>query len=119
MKKVFVGLFILLFSVANAQEKDKSVGQEIKKDAKATGHAVKKGAKATGQAVEKGANAAGRKTAEIASKGKSKIVDKVYEGKAGPNGEAIYINSKSKYYWVDKKGHRHYVEETELKEKQD
>lgn len=118
MKKVLVGLFVLFFSVANAQDKDKTVGQEIKKDAKATSHAVKKSAKATGHAIKKGANATGEKTAEIASKGKSKIVDKVYEGKAGPNGETIYINSKSKYYWVDKKGHRHYVKQSELTDKQ-
>lgn len=107
MKKVLVGLFALVFSVANAQEKDKTVGGEIKKDAKATGHAVKKGA-----------TAVGRKSSEIASKGKSRIVDKVYEGKAGPDGETIYINNKSKYYWVDKKGHRHFVTEAELKDKQ-
>lgn len=106
MKKVFVIMFALIFSVAQAQEKDQTVGQKIKQGAKTTGHSVKKGA-----------TAAGNKTAEIASKGKSKIVDKVYEGKEGPNGETIYINSKSKYYWVDKKGHRHYVVETELKDK--
>jgi hypothetical protein len=107
MKKAFIGLFVLIFSVANAQEKDKSVGQEIKK-----------GANATGQAVKKGAKAVGKKTSEVASKGKSKIVDKVYAGKAGPNGETIYINNKSQYYWVDKKGHRHYVTEAELQDKQ-
>ena len=118
MKKLLVGLFLLVFSAANAQEKDKTLGQEIKKDAKATGQAVKKGAKATGQAVENGANAAGKKTAELASKGHSAIVDKTFQGKVGPNGERIYINNKSKYYWVDKKGHRHYVAETELKDKE-
>jgi hypothetical protein len=118
MKKVFVAFFLLTFSLANAQEEDKTVGQEIKKDAKATGHFIKKSAKATGRAVSKGASAAGKKTAEVASKGQSEIVDKTYEGKAGPGGETIYITNESKYYWVDKKGHRHYVEESELKVKQ-
>ena len=107
MKKVFVALFALAFSVADAQEKDKSLGQEIKKDAKATGRAVKKGAKAVG-----------RKTSEVASKGHSRVVDKVYDGKEGPRGEKIYINDKSEYYWVDKKGKRHYVTEAELRDKQ-
>ncbi|MDQ6814736.1 MAG: hypothetical protein M3040_13445, partial [Bacteroidota bacterium] len=87
-------------------------------DAKAAGHAIKKGVVATGRAVKNGASAAGKKTAELASKGQSKIVDKTYEGKAGPNGETVYINDESKYYWVDKKGRRHYVEESELKDKQ-
>jgi hypothetical protein len=118
MRKVFVAIFLLTFSLANAQEENKTVGQEIKKDAKATDHFITKSAKATGQAVSKGASAAGKKTAEVASKGQSKIVDKTYDGKAGPDGETIYINNQSKYYWVDKKGHRHYVAESELKDKQ-
>jgi hypothetical protein len=119
MKKLFVGLFLLMFSAANAQDTATTVGQEIKEDAKAAGHGIKKGVKATGRAVGRGAKAAGRKTAEIASKGHSEIADKTFDGKVGPNGETVYINNKSKYYWVDKKGHRHYVEETELKDKQD
>jgi hypothetical protein len=118
MKNLLVALFVLVFSIANAQEEKKTVGQEIKKDAKATGSFVKKGAKATGQTVKKGATAAGQKTAELASKGQSEVVDKTYEGKVGPNGETIYINNKSEYYWVDKKGKRHYVKESELKDKQ-
>jgi hypothetical protein len=118
MKKLLVGLFLLFFAAVNAQDKDTTLGQTIKKDAKATGHAIKKGAEATGKAIKNGASAAGKKTAELASKGQSEVVDKTYEGKAGPNGETIYINNESKYYWVDKKGHRHYVEEAQLKDKQ-
>lgn len=117
MKKLLVGLSLLVFATANAQEENKTVGQEIKKDAKATGHYIKRGAEATGRTVKKGATAAGKKTAELASKGQSEVVDKTYEGKAGPNGEKIYINNKSEYYWVDKKGKRHYVTEGELKDK--
>lgn len=118
MKKIFVALFVLSFSLANAQEEEKSVRKEIAKDAKATGRFIKKSAKATGRAVSKGANAAGGKAAEVASKGQSEIVDKTYEGKAGPGGETVYITNESKYYWVDKKGHRHYVEESKLQDKQ-
>lgn len=119
MKKVLVGFFILIVSVANAQQEDKTLGQEIKQDAKATGNFLKKGAKATGHAVKKGAKAVGKKTSEVASKGHSEVVDKTYDGKMGPNGEKVFINDKSEYYWVDKKGHRHYVKESELKEKED
>jgi hypothetical protein len=35
----------------------------------------------------------------------------------GPNGETIYINDKSKYYYIDKKGHRQFVDESQLKDK--
>lgn len=100
---------VVFFSAANVHAQDTTtLGQGIKKVAKKTGKAIKKGAKK-----------AGDKTAELASKGSSAVIDKVYEGKEGPNGETIYINKESNYYWVDKKGHRHYVKEEELTDKED
>jgi hypothetical protein len=71
----------------------------------------------TTQSVKKAAKATGNKTAELASKGKSKVTDQVYKNKVGPNGQTIYIDDHSRYYWVDKKGHRNYVAEVELKDK--
>ena len=88
-------LFLLSFSVTTH-------AQVVKK----TTHAVKKSAKAVGN-----------KTAEVASKGKSRVTDKVCKGKVGPNGQTIYIDDHSRYYWVDKKGHRNYVTEADLKPK--
>ncbi len=105
MKKVIFALFVLAFSVAKAQDTT-SLGHKIKRDAKATGHAI-----------GKGATKVSNKTAEIAAKGESKVVDKTYKEKAGPNGETVYISNKSKYYYVDKKGKRHYVTKAELKDK--
>ncbi|MEP7141445.1 MAG: hypothetical protein ABI707_01185 [Ferruginibacter sp.] len=96
-----------LFATISAHAQDTTtVGQDLKEAAKKTGHAVKKSAKKVGN-----------KTAELASKSKAGVVDKIYDGKEGPNGETIYINNKSKYYWVDKQGHRHFVIESELKDK--
>lgn len=69
------------------------------------------------QHVKTGAKKAGHKTAELASKGKSKITDKTYKDKVGPNGETVYIDRHSKYYYVDDRGHRHYVKKDELKDK--
>ncbi len=93
MKKLIsisVGILLLGFLNAQAQVKD-----EVKKDAKKVGN----------------------KTAEVASKGKSRVVDKVYADKAGPDGQTIYIDKHSKYYWVDKKGHKNYVTKAQLKDK--
>ncbi|HEV8285296.1 MAG TPA: hypothetical protein VGQ09_13360 [Chitinophagaceae bacterium] len=73
--------------------------------------------KKTAQEVKKGAKKTANKTAEIASKGKARVTDKVYKDKVGPSGQTIYIDDHSKYYWIDKKGHRHYVTEAELKNK--
>ena len=74
-------------------------------------HAVKK----TTHAVEKGAKKAGNETAEVASKGKATVTDKVSKDKVGPKGQKIYIDDHSRYYWIDEKGHRNYVTEAELK----
>ena len=67
--------------------------------------------------VDTVAKKVGNKTAEIASKGKSVIVDEVYKDKVGPDGQTIYIDHSSKYYYVDKKGKKVYVAKAELKDK--
>ncbi len=103
MKKLFLALLIS-GSVLSVQAQEKSTSDKIETGAKKTGHAVKK----TGKTV-------GRKTAEVASKGTSKVVHTEYKEKVGPNGETIYIDSKSKYYWIDKKGKRHYIAASALK----
>jgi hypothetical protein len=107
MKKLsgilYFALFLGLSSVVQAQETDESsVKQEVKKG---------------GKKVKKGAKKAGNKTAEIASKGKAQVTDQVYKDKVGPNGETIYMDNHSRYYWVDDRGKRHYVTEAELKNK--
>lgn len=98
MKKIFgIVLFSAAFAfsgTAMAQEKT-TAAQDVKNAAKKTGN----------------------KTAEIASKGASKIVDKTYKDKVGPNGETIYIDKHSKYYYVDDKGKHVYVSKSELKDK--
>jgi len=67
--------------------------------------------------VEKTAKKVGNKTAEVASKGKARVTDKVYKDKQGPDGQTIYIDKHSRYYWIDKKGHRHYVLTADLRDK--
>jgi hypothetical protein len=99
MKK-FIGISILVLlsgiSSVNAQSTASKVGTDVKN----------------------GAVKAGNKTAEIASKGKSAVIDKVYKDKEGPNGETIYIDKHSKYYWIDKKGHKVPIAKNKLQTKQ-
>jgi len=99
MKK-FIGITFLAvllgFSSANAQDTTKKVTTKVKE----------------------GAVKAGNKTAELASKGKNAITDKIYKDKEGPNGETIYIDKHSNYYWIDKKGHKVPISKTELRSKQ-
>jgi hypothetical protein len=68
--------------------------------------------------VDSTAKKVGNKTAEVASKGKSSVVDEVYKDKVGPAGQSpIYIDHESKYYYVDKKGKKVYVPKSSLKDK--
>jgi len=78
---------------AGAQEEDKSVKQTVKSGAKKVGN----------------------KTAEVAAKSKAKATDSRHKDMVGPNNETIYIDNHSKYYWVDKKGRRHYVNKDQLR----
>lgn len=82
-----------------------------------TAKEVKEAGKKAGQKVKTGAKKAGTKTAEVTSKGKSKITDAEHKDKVGPNGETIYIDNHARYYWIDKGGRRHYLIESELKDK--
>jgi hypothetical protein len=110
LKRIFAYMIAAsagLFTVMNVHAQDSTT---IGEDLKSAG-------KKTGKAVEKGAQKVGNKTAEVASKGKSEIVDKTYEGKQGPSGEKIFIDSHSKYYYVDKKGHKQYLDKNKLKDK--
>ncbi|HEK20191.1 MULTISPECIES: hypothetical protein [unclassified Mucilaginibacter] len=111
MKKLFKSaLFaaaVFAASSAMAQtHKDTTLGQKI-------GHTAKKGWSAT----KKAGKAVGNKTAELASKGASAVADKKYDDKVGPQGQTIYIDKDSKYYYVNKKGHHVYVSKARLKNK--
>ena len=99
MKTIFrTALFAAaLFAAAqsHAQTRDTTVGQKVGTTAKKVGH----------------------KTSNIAANTASHVVDKKYEGKCGPNGETVYINKNSHYYFINKKGHRVYLKKSELMDK--
>ncbi|WP_426670788.1 hypothetical protein ACPPVU_06055 [Mucilaginibacter sp. McL0603] len=70
-----------------------------------------------GKKIDNTATKTGNKVSELASKGASDVVDKEYKGKCGPNGQTVYINNHSEYYYIDKKGHRVYLKKSELMDK--
>lgn len=108
MKKLFkTAMFaasLFAASTAFAQtHKDTTLGQKIGTTAKKGWHATKKAGKAVGN-----------KTAEVASKGAAAVADKKYDEKVGPQGQTIYIDKNSAYYYVNKKGHHVYVPKAKL-----
>jgi hypothetical protein len=105
MKKfLLIALGILTIGITtNAQDADDSK--------------VKRKAKTAAQKTKQGAKTVGRKTGEVASKGKSKVVDKEFDGKVGPDGQTIYIDKNDDLYWKDDRGFKYYISEAELKGK--
>ncbi len=102
MKKLFSIAFIALLGIsapAFAQEK------------------VKEGAKKAWKGTKKGAKKAGHKTAEVSSKGAARVHDKKSDEWVGPEGQTIYVDDGNKYYWVNGRGKRIFVNETALKAK--
>ena len=96
IKVALVATGIFLFAGAQAQtHKDSTLGHKIGKTATKVGH----------------------KTSQIAASGAASVVDKKYEGKTGPNGQTIYINEHSHYYYINKKGHRVYLKKSQLLDK--
>jgi len=59
----------------------------------------------------------GNKTANIAANGAAMVSDRKYEGKSGPDGQAVYINKHSHYYYISKRGHRVYLKKSQLMDK--
>jgi len=79
---------------------------------------VEKGSKKAWKGTKRGVSKAGHKTAEVASKGAAKVADKKSDDWVGPEGQTIYVDDNSKYYWVNGRGKRIYVSEAALRAKQ-
>jgi len=97
IKIVLLASGIFIFGQSNAQtsHKDSTLGHKISKTAKKVGD----------------------KTAQLGAKTYAIASDKKYKGKEGPHGETIFINKHSRYYYVDKKGHRVYLKKYQLRDK--
>jgi hypothetical protein len=81
------------------------------------GHKIGNTAKKAGHSTAKAATTVGHKTAEVAAKGAATVADKKYEGKVAPAGQTVYINKDSRYFYVNKTGHRVYLKKASLRDK--
>ncbi|MBD1392766.1 hypothetical protein [Mucilaginibacter glaciei] len=78
------------------------------------GGKISNGAKKGWKATKKTAVKVGNGTAEVASKGAAAVADKKFDGKVAPNGETVYIDKNSAYYYVNGKGKHVYVKKATL-----
>lgn len=110
MKKIF-GIAMIFMLGASI-----SAFAQSKVDKGAQG--VKKGATKAWEGTKKGAKKAGNETAQQASKAKARVTDKKSTQWVGPQGQTIYVDNGSKYYWINGNGKRIYVSEAALKARQ-
>ncbi len=93
-------------SAEKAEEKIERESDELKRD-------MRDDADTTGSTGEKLKDGFNRSTAVIGAE----IKDKVFADKVGPNGETIYIDEHSKYYYIDRDGDKKYITKLEMKNK--
>jgi type IV secretory pathway TrbL component len=113
---VAAGVFTFAQGQAKSMVNDTT---KISKTVKKVGHTTASTAKTVAHATSETATKVAHKTSEVAAKGAAAVADKKYEGKCGPHGETVYINKDSKYFYVDKTGHRIYVKKSQLKNSSD
>jgi ABC-type microcin C transport system permease subunit YejB len=106
VKKLQILLFASVISISGSFISINAHAQGIDSTIKKVGTATKKTAKKVGNT-----------TASVAVKGASKIADKTYKGKEGPNGETVYIDKMDRKYYVDDKGKKVYLKKSEIKDK--
>jgi hypothetical protein len=94
-QKIRTGLFVAAITVASVL-----VGQDSK-----------------AQGIDSTAKKVGNKTASIAVKGTKKLTDKTYKGKEGPGGQTVFIDKNDKKYYVDEKGKKVYLKDSEIHDK--
>lgn len=114
MKKI-IGAFIILGFLAVGQP---AAAQDTTNIAKKAWKGTKKGTKKAWKGTKKVAGKVGDETAETATKGKAKLTDKKSDEWVGPNGQDVYVDDGSKYYWINEKGGREFLTKEQLKAKQ-
>lgn len=67
--------------------------------------------------IKEAAKEVGNKAAEVASKGVATVVDQVYKDKVGPDGQTVYIDNRSRYYYINDKGGKVFLRQDQLKDK--
>jgi len=117
MKKIFGAMSIIAFLGLSLPSYSQDTSEK-KSVVNKAGHGIKKGAKKGWKGTKKGAKAVGDETAETATKAKAKATDRKSDSWVGPDGQTIYVDDGNKYYWINEKGARIFVNKEQLKTKQ-
>jgi hypothetical protein len=90
---------------------------DIEREADEAEENIEEGAEQTESDLERAADKTGNAISETAGKAAADIDDAKHDTKVGPDGQTIFISDDSRYYYVDERGKRVYVSESQLKDK--
>ena len=91
-------------------------GKDLEHAADETGRDINRAADKTGDEINKDSKDAGDEISEAAGNVGAEIKDKPYVDKVGPNGERIYMDRHSKYYYINDKGEKVFITKLEMKD---
>jgi vacuolar-type H+-ATPase subunit H len=112
----------------DAEREAREEANEIKRDAEreadkidndadnADDEAVRK-AKAADREVKDDGEKLGDKISEGAGNVAAEVKDKPYSNKMGPDGEKVFIDKNSKYYYINHEGKKVYISKSQLRDK--
>ncbi|HEY0742375.1 MAG TPA: hypothetical protein VGD40_12965 [Chryseosolibacter sp.] len=111
-----------------AEREAREEGRELKQEAKEEGREMKREAndgmsklerEANSVDVEKEAEVAEDAISEAAAKAAAAITDKKLEDKVGPDGQTVYVDDDTKYYYINQEGEKVFITKLQLKDKPD
>ena len=78
---------------------------------------IKESSDKAAETTEEAVDDAGKDLKKAGETGAAEIKDEKIESKVGPDGEPVFIDEHSQYYYIDKNGQRVNVDKSELKDK--
>lgn len=101
-----------------AEAETEELGNEIKEESSETGKETETKAEKVGKDIKRTAKKVGDGVAEGAGDVAANIKDKRVKGKVSPDGEAVYMDSNSQYYYINDQGAKVFISETQLRDEQ-
>jgi F0F1-type ATP synthase membrane subunit b/b' len=109
-----------------AREADREIdetGKEIRQESREANQEMKEEAREadrkldnTGDKMERETDKVENELSEAAGNVGAEIKDKPYVDKVGPDGQRIYMDKHSKYYYIDEKGNKVYITKMQMKD---
>ena len=98
---------------------DEADTRDVREDVKQEGREAREKAREVSDDIEQRADETGKDISEAAGNAAAYIKDKVYVDKMGPEGQTIYIDKHSRYYYVADDGKKVFLSKSQLKDKPD